>query len=82
MKDGPSPVLQIAEKEDAIGSRRGLPVEDPEAWWEDLLLRDPRFRARVAQARGNLRQGRGISLEELREKRGGELPAEETSPAG
>jgi hypothetical protein len=44
--------------------------EDPEAWWEELLLRDPRFRERVAQARSSLRDGQGISIEQLREKYG------------
>jgi hypothetical protein len=53
--------------------------EDPEAWWEELLLRDPRFRARVAEARGSLREGRGVRIEELREKYGIEpLAAEPT----
>jgi hypothetical protein len=32
------------------------------------LLRDPRFRERVAQARGSLREGRGLSIEELRDR--------------
>jgi hypothetical protein len=40
-----------------------------------LLLRDPRFRARVAQARSSLREGQGISIEQLREKHGIESPA-------
>lgn len=35
---------------------------------EELLLRDPRFRERVAQARDSLRAGQGISIEQLREK--------------
>jgi hypothetical protein len=35
---------------------------------EELLLRDPRFQARVAQARGSLRAGQGLSIEELRER--------------
>ena len=42
--------------------------EDPEAWWEEMLLRDPRFQERVAQARSSLRNGQGISIETLREK--------------
>ena len=66
--------LRMAEKEDIIITRYGIPAgiligfEDPEAWWEELLLRDPRFRERVAQARSSLRDGRGISIEKLREK--------------
>ena len=74
VKDDLSRYLRMAEKEDIIITRHGVPAgiligfEDPEAWWEELLLRDPRFRARVAQARGSLRDGQGISIEELREK--------------
>jgi len=40
------------------------------AWPEELLLRDPRFKTRVAQARRSLREGQGISIEQLREKHG------------
>ena len=74
VKDDLSRVLRMAEKEDVIITRHGVPAgiligfEDPEAWWEELLLRDPRFRARVARARGSLREGRGTRIEELREK--------------
>ena len=88
MKDDLSQELRMAEKEDVIITRHGVPAgiligfEDPEAWWEELLLRDPRFRARVAQARGSLREGRGTRIEELSEKyaveaQPGPSPAEE-----
>lgn len=43
-------------------------LENSEDWWEELLLRDGRFRERVAQARDSLREGSGISIEELRAK--------------
>ena len=74
VKDDLSRYLRMAEKEDIIITRHGVPAgiligfEDPEAWWEELLLRDPRFKERVAQARSNLRDGQGISIEQLREK--------------
>ena len=74
VEDDLSRYLRIAEKEDIIITRHGVPAgiligfEDPEAWWEELLLRDPRFKARVAQARSSLRDGQGISIEQLREK--------------
>ena len=74
MKDDLSRYLRMAEKEDIIITRHGVPAgiligfEDPEAWWEELLLRDPRFRERVAQARSSLRDGQGSSIEQLREK--------------
>jgi prevent-host-death family protein len=74
VKDDLSRYLRMAEKEDIIITRHGVPAgiligfEDPEAWWEELLLRDPRFRERVVQARSSLRAGQGISIEQLREK--------------
>ena len=76
VKDDLSRYLRMAEKEDVIITRHGVPAgiligfEDPEAWWEELLLRDPRFKDRVTQARSSLRDGRGISIEALREKHG------------
>jgi prevent-host-death family protein len=76
VKDDLSRYLRLAEKEDVIITRHGIPAgiligfEDPEEWWEELLLRDPRFRARVAHARTALQTGRGISIEQLREKHG------------
>lgn len=83
VKDDLSRYLRMAEKEDVIITRHGIPAgiligfEDPEAWWEELLLRDPRFRERVAQARDSLRAGQGISIEQLREKHN--LPHKATS---
>lgn len=74
VKDDLSRYLRMAEKEDIIITRHGIPAgiligfEDPEAWWEELLLLDPRFRERVAQARSSLRDGQGITIEQLREK--------------
>jgi mRNA-degrading endonuclease RelE of RelBE toxin-antitoxin system len=59
--------LRLAEQEDII-TRHGVPAgiligfEDHETWWEELLLRDPRFRERVTQARGSLGEGKGISI--------------------
>jgi prevent-host-death family protein len=76
IKDDLSRYLRLAEKEDIIITRHGVPAGvligfgDPEAWWEELLTREPRFRDRVAQARNRLRDGQGISLERLREKHG------------
>jgi prevent-host-death family protein len=64
VKDELSRYLRLAEQEDITITRHGVPAgiligfEDPEAWWEELLLRDLRFRERVTQARGSLREGR------------------------
>ena len=74
VKDDLSRYLRMAEKEDVVITRHGVPAgiligfENPESWWEELLLRDPRFKDRIVRARANLREGRGISIEELREK--------------
>jgi prevent-host-death family protein len=85
VKDDLSRYLRLAEKEDVVITRHGVPAgiligfEDPKAWWEELLLRDPRFRTRVADARSSLREGRGISIEEVREKHGIQSETTETS---
>jgi prevent-host-death family protein len=66
--------LQIAQKEYVIITKNGLPagiligIEESEDWWEELLLREPHFQERVARARQSLREGKGISIEQLREK--------------
>ncbi len=73
-KDELSRYLRMAEKEDVIITRHGVPAglligfADPEDWWEVMLLRNPRFQARIEQARQSLREGKGITLEKLREK--------------
>lgn len=74
VKDDLSRYLRIAEKEDVIITRHGVPAglligfADTEDWWEELLLRNPRFQERLEQARQSLREGKGITLEELRKK--------------
>ena len=70
----------MVDNEEVIIPRHGVPAgiligfEDPEVWWEELLVRDPRFRERVAQARSSLREGHGITIEQLREKHNIEPP--------
>jgi prevent-host-death family protein len=74
VKDDLSRYLRIAEKEDVIITRHGVPAglligfADTDDWWEELLLRNPRFQERLEQARQSLREGKGITLEELRKK--------------
>ena len=66
--------LQFAEKENIVIIRDGQPVgiliglDDAEDWWEELMMRDPRFEAEITQARQSLQAGKGISIEELRAK--------------
>lgn len=74
VKNDLSGYLQIAETESVVITRDGQPVgllvglEDADDLWEELLLRDPRFEAEIAQARQSLKEGKGISIEELRAK--------------
>lgn len=77
VKNNLSGYLQVAEKESIVITRDGQPVgillgfEDAEDWWEELLLRDPRFEAEIARSRQSLKEGKGISIEELRAKYAG-----------
>jgi prevent-host-death family protein len=72
VKNDLSRYLRIAEKEDVIITRHGVPAgiligfEDPEDWWEEALLRHPQFKARIARARQSAREGKGITIEQLR----------------
>jgi prevent-host-death family protein len=66
--------LEIAEKEYVIITQKGVPVgiliglEESDDWWEELLLSGPLFRARIDRARKNLREGKGLTLEQIRAK--------------
>ncbi len=66
--------LQVAEKDYIVITREGVAIgiliglEDSEDWWEELLLQNPKFLKRIEKARSSLREGKGISLEEMRKK--------------
>jgi prevent-host-death family protein len=74
IKDELSRYLRIAETEDVVITRHGVPAgmligfADPEDWWEELLMRNPRFQERIEESRQSLRAGQGITLDELRQK--------------
>jgi prevent-host-death family protein len=74
VKNDLSGYLQVAETESVVITRDGQPVgiliglEDAEDWWEELMLRDPRFEAEIAQARQSLKEGKSISIEEMKAK--------------
>jgi prevent-host-death family protein len=74
VKNDLSGYLKLAETESVVIIRDGQPVgiliglEDSEDWWEELMLRDPRFKAEIAIARQSLKEGKGISLEEIKAK--------------
>lgn len=66
--------LQVAEKDYIVITREGVTIgiliglEDSEDWWEELLLQNPQFLKQIEKARISLREGKGISLEEMRKK--------------
>ena len=71
VKDRFSEYLRLAEKERIIVTRHGKPAgvligfETEEDWFDYRLENDPRFLARVASARTELREGKGIRIEDL-----------------
>ena len=73
VKDGLSHLLREAAKQDII-TRHGKPAgvligfESEDDWLEYRLENDPRFVRRVARARENLRSGRGVRLEDVKEE--------------
>ena len=71
MKDDLSRFLREAEKHDIVITRHGKPAgvligfESEEDWFDYRLEHDPRFLERVERARGSLRAGRGVKLEDV-----------------
>jgi hypothetical protein len=43
-------------------------VEDVEDYWEELMIREPHFMEEIAEARQSLKEGQGMSIEELNAK--------------
>ena len=71
VKDHLSEYLDLAEKEEIIITRHGKPAGvligfgSEEDWFDYRLEHDPRFLARVASARGSLKKGKAIRIENL-----------------
>lgn len=71
VKDDLSRYLHLAEKEEVIITRHGKPAgvligfEDEEGWFDYRMENDPRFLKRIEQARGSLKSGRGIKIEDI-----------------
>ena len=71
VKDDLSRYLRDAEKQDIVITRHGKPAgvligfESEDDWFEYRLENDPRFRQRIEKARGSLRAGRGVRLEDV-----------------
>ncbi|MBP1467671.1 type II toxin-antitoxin system Phd/YefM family antitoxin [Candidatus Chloroploca sp. M-50] len=74
VKNDLSKYLRMAEEEHIIITRHGKPAgiligfESEDEWFEYRLENDPRFLARIEQARASLRAKRGIRLEDLPEE--------------
>ncbi|MGC8639823.1 MAG: type II toxin-antitoxin system Phd/YefM family antitoxin [Isosphaeraceae bacterium] len=73
VKDDLSNYLHQAEKEDIVITRHGKPAgvligfADDDDWFDDRLENDPVFLQRVASARAQIREGRGVRLEDVRD---------------
>jgi prevent-host-death family protein len=73
VKDRLSEYLHVAETEEVIITRHGKPAgvlvgfATEDDWFDYKLENDPRFLARVAAARKNLREGKGVRVEDLAE---------------
>jgi prevent-host-death family protein len=71
MKDELSKYLRQAEKEEIIITRHGKPAgiligfASDDDWFDYRLEHDPRFLARIENARQSLRHGQGIPLENV-----------------
>ena len=71
VKDHLSEYLRAAEKERVLITRHGKPAgvligfATEDDWFDYRLEHDPRFLARIAGARENLRAGKGVRIEDL-----------------
>lgn len=71
VKDDFSRYLRVAAREEVIITRHGQPAgvligfESEDDWFEYRLERDPTFLAKVSEARGALRRGEGVLLEDV-----------------
>jgi prevent-host-death family protein len=63
--------LRIAEDEDVLITQDGKPagvligLRSEDDWLDYQLENDPRFLQRIAEARQELREGRGVRLEDV-----------------
>jgi prevent-host-death family protein len=74
VKDDLSRFLRQAEKEEIVITRHGKPAgvligfASEDDWFDYRLENDPRFLARIGQARKSLRARRGVKLEDIQEE--------------
>ncbi len=73
VKDDLSRFLHEAEKEEIVITRHGKPAgvligfESEDDWFDYRLENDPRFLGRIEKARKNLRAGRGVRLQDVKD---------------
>ncbi|MFQ5793806.1 MAG: type II toxin-antitoxin system Phd/YefM family antitoxin [Candidatus Bipolaricaulia bacterium] len=73
VKDQLSKYLRLAAKEEIVITRHGKPVgvligfESEEDWFDYRLENDPRFLARITNARESLQAGKGMRIEDVPE---------------
>lgn len=71
VKDDLSRYLRLAEDEEIVITRHGRPAgvligfESEDDWFEYRLEHHPEFLRRVAEAREDIRLGRGVRLEDV-----------------
>jgi prevent-host-death family protein len=71
VKDDLSRYLHVAEREEVVITRHGKPAgvligfKSEDDWLDYRIENDPRFLARVQQARESIRKGYGTRMEEL-----------------
>lgn len=74
-KDQLSKYLHDAEKEEIVILRHGKPAGvligfgSEDDWFDYRVENDPRFLARIEQARQSLRAGKGVRLEDVKVRR-------------
>lgn len=71
VKDDLSRLLREAEKQEIVIMRHGKPAGvligfgSEKDWFEYRLEADPRFLQRIQKARGSIRAGRGVRLQDV-----------------
>jgi prevent-host-death family protein len=72
VKDDLSKYLRLAVEQEIVITRHGRPAglligfESEDDWFDYRLEHHPEFLRRIAEARAALREGQGISLQQLR----------------
>ena len=74
VKDDLSRYLRLAATEQIVITRHGKPAgvligfQSEDDWFDYRLEHDPRFRKRIEASRRSLREGRGMRLEDIKDR--------------